>query len=157
MVRSKYIRLLIPIILGFFVLTAAIPVQAGRTELRNLPADQRIFYFSTITASEKSFVAPAIWQADSEKGLYIYLPPYNIRVFIDGEEIKLLRFSYYDKTSDNPAGEPAHFWVFYHIFEPDYFETGTHTLRFEFYYYNGQGKDRTQVSEFWPELEFYVV
>ncbi|MFX0066449.1 MAG: hypothetical protein ACFFC7_30190 [Candidatus Hermodarchaeota archaeon] len=162
MIRSKFTILLIPLILCLLALTTAIPVQAGqKQEIINVCEtwEQLIlpYQWANITASEKSYFVGWLAQTDFEIENYICCRPYHVRGFIDGEEVKLLRFSYYDKTSDNPVGEPAHFWFWYHIFEPGYFQPETfHSARFDWTYYNGHGESRHLVEGTSGTFDFFV-
>lgn len=54
--------------------------------------------------------------------------PCEIKIFLNGEEIKLQRFHFYDKNGEYFPGYPEyHHWFFYQIFEPGYFKPGTYS------------------------------
>ncbi|MFX1512491.1 MAG: hypothetical protein ACFFCQ_07890 [Promethearchaeota archaeon] len=166
--RSNFItKLAIFIPLVILALTSVSVVQAGKPhEVRNAPLEQVIFPWTEVSASQTNYIRPGLGQSAWEKSNEFYCPPYSIRVFIDGEEVKLLRYSWNDKDGIL-VGEPVHWWFFYHIFEAGYFEPWTwHNLRYEYYWYDGYGffsydggmtiLHRQAVAWFTPLSWFYV-
>jgi hypothetical protein len=77
---------------------------------------------------------PCLWGvmtscSEDEIG-YFPQPPYEHKLFIDGDEINLLRFVWTDK--DGIFGTPGLKWfVFYQTFEAGYFEVGEHEIKHE--------------------------
>jgi hypothetical protein len=49
------------------------------------------------------------------------VPPFQIELYLDGEEIALQRFSYYDRTGEIYGHPETNWMIFYQIFEPGYF------------------------------------
>lgn len=91
------------------------------------------FFGYPIDSSEESYFIAGIGYGEWEKDNDLWQPPYKVQLFIDGEEIKLLRFSWYDKEGYimewygfDPI--PMHWWFFYHVFEPGYFEECTYEV-----------------------------
>ncbi|MEJ2279791.1 MAG: hypothetical protein P8Y70_18910 [Candidatus Lokiarchaeota archaeon] len=64
-------------------------------------------------------------------------PPYEFRLFIDGQEIPMQRWSrnYKDQEVLYPDGEfrivNSHVWVFFVSFDPYFFELGPHEIRLQ--------------------------
>ncbi|MFX0185203.1 MAG: hypothetical protein ACFE95_19145 [Candidatus Hodarchaeota archaeon] len=49
-------------------------------------------------------------------------------MILDGREIHLQRFSFYDQTGEKAGLPGTHWWVFYKTFESNYFAPGNHDL-----------------------------
>jgi hypothetical protein len=110
----------------------------------NFPVEQRIRPGATISASQESMLGLARGQTETQKDLELYCQPMKVRVLFDGEEVLMKRFAWNDKDGElafpgNPGGEPIKWKVFYHFFEPGYFEPGFHTFGIEWLWYEGYG------------------
>jgi hypothetical protein len=72
-------------------------------------------------------VATATTEWEIETG---YWPegPFNHIVYIDGEKISLQRFVFYDEFGYVFGIPDTKWYVFYHMFEADYFELGDHEV-----------------------------
>lgn len=104
-----------------------------------LPGDQYIYYESTISASKDNVLMIGIAQSEADKDAETFARPYGVNLYIDGEPIKTLSFSFNDKEGII-AGIPAHWWIFYHTFDAGYFQSNTeHTFGLEAFWYNGYG------------------
>jgi hypothetical protein len=95
------------------------------------------FSYNVISSVEPNVVIdapqdePCIWgvmTACSEDEIgYFPPPPYDQKVWIDGEKIVLLRFAWTD--TEGIFGYPGLKWrAFYHIFEAGYFDVGLHEI-----------------------------
>lgn len=120
--------------------------QAGIPyKMLNFPAEQRIRPGVAISASQESMLGLARGQTEEQKDLELFCQPISVRVFFDGEEVKMFRFAWNDKDGEleyppgHPVGVATKWKVFYHFFEPGYFEPGQHTFGIEWYWYEGYG------------------
>ncbi|MFX1512492.1 MAG: hypothetical protein ACFFCQ_07895 [Promethearchaeota archaeon] len=147
--RSKLVpKLIILIIMSMLIISSGLEVQGQSSKKKDeiINAWNRLYAGWSwaipspcfVDGSEKSYISAALGQAPWEKEIEQYCPPYDIQVSIDGEPIKLLRFSYNDKSGDI-VDEPVHWWWFYHIFEPSYFAEGFHTYEVIFSWRDGYG------------------
>lgn len=109
-----------------------------KSEVLNNPASQKIAPGYTVYANKTNIVDPTEGQGAPGKSAEMYTPPNFVQVYIDGVQIKLNEFAWYDKAGVL-VGYPVHWWTFYHIFAPGYFSVGTHTVREVFTWYNGYG------------------
>jgi hypothetical protein len=91
----------------------------------------------------------------SEKSQEIYCPPFNIRVGIDGKEITLRQFSFYDMYGEFQPYPFVHWWIFFQTFEPGFFEPGEHTIFVLFSWYDGYGPERTHIE--WVNFGYFWV
>ena len=141
-------------------LSVGIPQQ-----VLNSPFEQRIAPWKEVSGSQTLYIRPAIGQALWEKELEQFTPPYGIKIFIDDQEIRTRTFSFNDKDGTF-VGEPVHWWIFYHIFEPGYFDAfSLHSLRFEyswfdgygFYSYDGQNIEFRQQIVWYTETTYFFV
>lgn len=114
-----------------------------------------------IVSSEESYFIIGLGYSEEEKDNDLFQPPYGVRLLIDGIEIKLLRFSWYDKEGYiyemyGVGPIPVHWWFFYHVFEPGYFEEGEHYVICYISARDGQGSART-IWEFPMDFFFNVI
>lgn len=146
------------------IMSTTLLVQSGKKQdILNAPPEHRLYpcwgwwwdeppcQLGVFSSQDTLYIRHGIGQADYEKDAEVFTPPYGVKVFIeftpnsgdwDEVEIKLNRFSHNDKTGEyDPYGEfyPLHWWFFYHVFEPNFFEPGWHYMRSEFTWYNGYG------------------
>ncbi|MFX0052642.1 MAG: hypothetical protein ACFE8U_15295, partial [Candidatus Hermodarchaeota archaeon] len=127
-------------------------------EKNGLTEEQYIKPWVTISASEKSWIRPSLHQTKEEKDAGLYFHPYDVKIFIDGVEIKTQRFAFYDKFGEVIFGDgiPRKFMFFTHIFEPGYFVPGEHTLRYEFYWCDMVEGGKVPQSWFIEDALFWV-
>lgn len=100
-----------------------------------------------ISTSEPSFFRAAVGYIPEEiENEWFPLPPYDIRLFQDNEEILLERVAIYDKSGELFGYEEGRFWIFFQTFDPGDFEVGIYDMRTEFYVYNPYGGSDSYVE-----------
>lgn len=109
--------------------------QAGVPPFLDPPPGQYIGYYPwderDISASEYSYFRVGFGYTTEEiENEWWPKNPYSVRLFFDGVEIPLPRYTLYDTEGE----EPIHWWYFYQIFKPGYFTPNDHILvRIEVY------------------------
>lgn len=116
----------------------AVANNGVKDRVLSMGPDQRIFFMNTISASAENKIQIAIGQAPYEKDAEVFVRPYGVNFYIDGEQVKTSSFSFNDKNGFL-VGEPVHWWVYFHLFDAGYFTVGEHTFGVEYFWYNGYG------------------
>ncbi|MGB5912923.1 MAG: hypothetical protein WBH31_17165 [Promethearchaeia archaeon] len=114
-----------------------------------------------IESSEESYFILGIGYSEEDKDNDLVQPPYKVQLLVDGQDIKLRRFSWNDKEGYimemyGYGPIPVHWWFFYHVFEPGYFEVGLHNGICYLSARDGQGSARI-IWEFPMEFAFNVI
>ena len=134
-------KLLFLVCIVAFTFSSVVAVQSNngiKSEVLTNPSSQKISPGNTISSQNTNIVSPTVGQGAPGKSAEQFAPPYSVEVYIDGVQISLHEFAWYDQAGVL-VGYPVHWWTFYHIFAPGYFSIGTHTLREVFHWYNGYG------------------
>jgi hypothetical protein len=78
--------------------------------------------------------------------------PYNVKLWIDGEQVSVQRFAY-----SNEAADPKKSSVFYHIFGPDYFTPGQQcVVYYEFWVFKPCFIDPAVGWRIWASYEYTI-
>ena len=169
MSKSKTIPKLIVLSTLAIIIFSFLPIALADSPRERIDAmlfsDQNIadaaFMGWDIESSEESYFILGLGYSEEEKDNDEFQPPYQAQLLVDGLEIKLLRFSWYDKEGYiyemyGLGPIPAHWWFFYHVFEPGYFEVGEHYAMCYFSARFGQGSARI-ILEFSFDFTFNVI
>lgn len=105
--------------------------------------------------AETNYVLMGMIQTDQEKKDKIFNLPWSMTILLDGWEIELSSFWWYDKGGVL-IGEPTMVLIFYQIYDPWTLGWGPHTLDHEFSWYNGVGANAWQEIMQLPQWEFLV-
>ena len=167
--KSKFIKKIIVLstlaIVIFSFLPTALAVSPQDRVDAMLFSEQNIsdaaFMGWNIESSEESYFIVALGYSEEEKDNDLSQPPYKVQLFVDEREISLRRFSWNDNNGyimEMYIGIaiPVHWWFFYHVFEPGYFEIGEHDVLSYISARDGQGSARL-IWEFPLEFTFNVI
>jgi hypothetical protein len=112
-----------------------------------LTEEQRIKPGTSINVAEKSFLRIGMGRTEEERQLGLFRRPYEVRMWIDGEELSVDKFLFYDKDGIF-LGEPILWTIFYTMFDPGTFGLGDHYVELEFSWFDGYGRNKEKVTQY---------
>lgn len=148
MKRSKLVTLGLVLMLGMLIFGTTQQAAAdGQAQFYDIwlgyTEAVRIYPFGNIANMEIQSDELAYVMHAFNKESDFHPPVYQVKLYIDGEDVKLKRYSEplpskmnryfhgpYYPWDEHKGGPPSdHWWVFYKVFEPGYFEPGTYSWR----------------------------
>lgn len=144
-------KIIVFVALGIFITSFIPSSQAGMPPFIDPPPGQYIGYYPwdgrSISASEYSYFRVGFGYTTEEiENNWWPKNPYRVRLFFDGVEIPLRRFTLHNTEEE----EPKHWWFFYQIFKPGYFTPNDHiVVRIEVYVHGSYlGSDSNEWRHF---------
>lgn len=155
--RSKTVKLILLATIGILIFSFIPVVNAGEPPFITWEAigDQYIGHglwspYWEVDGSEESYYRMGWGIAipiELDEG-WNSRPPFELKLFIDGIQVKLQRFHFYIKNiedvhpvTEEPIMYDLHMWVWYDVFKPNYFTEGEHTIRSETWIKKSYGTD----------------